>query len=76
MAIYLVPLARYDEAEEWAREALDLAREHHLDVKVASALQIHLKLSQLYDRTRRQSRKRRAHTLRGSSASSTAASQR
>jgi non-specific serine/threonine protein kinase len=39
MAKYLVSLTRYDEAEKTAREALNMAREHHLDVLAAFALQ-------------------------------------
>ncbi len=36
---YLVSLGRYDEAYECAREALERAREHHVDVLTAYALQ-------------------------------------
>ena len=39
MAIYLVSLARFDEAEECAREALELARDRQWEVKAASSLQ-------------------------------------
>ena len=39
IACYLLLSARYDEAETSAREALDLAREHHLDSLTACALQ-------------------------------------
>jgi predicted ATPase/transcriptional regulator with XRE-family HTH domain len=40
MAIYLIPLARFGEAEQCVREALDLARDRQWEVKVASGLQI------------------------------------
>ena len=36
---YLVSLGRYDEAYGYAREALELAREHHVDALTAHALQ-------------------------------------
>ena len=39
MSLYLIALDRYDEAEECTREALTLAREAHLDVFAAHALQ-------------------------------------
>ncbi len=38
VADYLISFAQYEEAETSAREALELAREHHLDVHVADAL--------------------------------------
>ncbi len=40
MATYLISLARHDEAATSAREALYLAREHHLDVHAADALEL------------------------------------
>ncbi|MBV8531391.1 MAG: helix-turn-helix domain-containing protein [Candidatus Eremiobacteraeota bacterium] len=39
MALYLIALDRYTEAEAPAREVLVLARDHHLDVLAAQALQ-------------------------------------
>lgn len=39
MSAYLVSLGRFDEAERRAREALDLAREHQMDVVVTHMLQ-------------------------------------
>ena len=39
LAGYLVSLARYDEAQACAREALELAREHQLGAFAANALQ-------------------------------------
>ncbi len=39
VAVYLVWLGRYDEGERCAREVLDLAREHQLDVLFTYALQ-------------------------------------
>jgi predicted ATPase/transcriptional regulator with XRE-family HTH domain len=39
MAMYLISLARYDEAERKAREALGLACEHNLDILAVIALQ-------------------------------------
>jgi predicted ATPase/DNA-binding XRE family transcriptional regulator len=39
LAVYLVSLARFDEAEECAREALELARDRQWEVKAASSLQ-------------------------------------
>ncbi|MGC9992495.1 MAG: helix-turn-helix domain-containing protein [Candidatus Cybelea sp.] len=39
MSVYLLALDRYNEAEDRAREGLDIASEHHLDVVAAYTLQ-------------------------------------
>jgi len=39
LTLYLISLGRYDEARERALEVLEMARDHHLDVVVAQALQ-------------------------------------